>query len=629
MTVRRALSTAVLALAAWLAAASPVAAAPAREWNPCFGALECTRIGVPLDRSGKVGGKVSLRVSHGEFAGRRADHLMYLSGGPGGAGIIEMVDVLLTVPSLLGRFNVIGFDQRGTGASGLLRCPAIERDGRLRSTSAGERCADRLGARRAFYTTPDSVEDMEAIRKALGVRRLTLFGISYGTTLALAYARAYPQRVERLILDSVADPDDADPYGLAGFRAMPPTLRSLCRLDCVSTDPAADLSALVARLRRTPLRGEVFTAGGKRLREAVRPVAIADLMYDADYLPALRAGIPAAVRAGLAGDAAPLLRLLRISASFAGPSPPADFSAARYAAVCEETPLPWPRGTPWADRLRIARQGAAALGPEAFFPFDAPTAFADEIELCLRWPDPGQPERPAGGGYPDVPALLLQGEEDLRTPPEASARIASLLPRSTRVTVPGVGHAVVGADPSNCGIRQLRRWLAGERVRTRCPRVGTGVPRVTVPPASFRDVEPADGVTGSGGDVRVRRTVAALDATLADLGFAVSPGAFDASRGGGLRGGTLRVTDAGRLVADGVVVVPGVRVTGRERRGGVLRLVVTGADAARGRVAISGRGRLSGRLGGVRVSAALSNRPPRPFGLFSATASSTPVAARP
>jgi len=166
-------------------------------------------------------------------------------------------------------------------------------------------------------------------------------------------------------------------------------------------------------------------------------------------------------------------------------------------------------------------------------------------------------------------------------------------------------------------------------VRTRCPRVGTGVPRVTVPPASFRDVEPADGVAGSGGDARVRRTVAALDATLADLGFAVSPGAFDGSRGGGLRGGTLRVTDAGRLVVDGVVVVPGVRVTGRERRGGVLRLVVTGADAARGRVAISGRGRLSGRLGGVRVSAALSNRPPRPFGLFSATASSTPVAARP
>jgi pimeloyl-ACP methyl ester carboxylesterase len=637
MTVRRALTTAVLALAAWCAAAAPVQAQDRQRWRGCFGDLECTRLAVPLDRSGAVRGTVSLRVTRGEFAGRRADHLMYLSGGPGGAGIIEMIDVLLTVPSLVDRFNVIGFDQRGTGASGLLRCPAIERDGRLRSTSAGRRCAERLGARRAFYTTPDSVADMEAIRKALGVRKLTLFGISYGTTLALAYARAYPARVERLILDSVADPDDRDPYGLAGFRAMPPTLRSLCRPGCASDDPAADLAALVARLRRTPMQGEVFGADGKRRRQAVDPVAIADLLYDADYLPALRAGVPAAVRAALSGDAAPLLRLLRISAGFAVPSHPADFSAARYAAVCEETPLPWPRGTPGADRLRVAVEGAAALGPAAFFPFDARTAFADEIELCLRWPDPGRPEPPAGGAYPDVPALLLQGEEDLRTPPEASARIASLLPRSARVTVPGVGHAVVGADPSNCGIRQLRRWLAGDRVRARCPRVETGVPRVTVPPASFRAVEPADGVSGSGGDLGVRRTVAALDATLADLGFAVSPGAFGGERGGGLRGGTLRLDGRGRLVVAGLVVVPGVRVAGRELRGGALRLGVTGANAVRGRVAISPRGRLTGRLGGRRVRATLENGPPRPFGLFSAgttravasVAVSTPVAARP
>ena len=205
------------------------------------------------------------------------------------------------------------------------------------------------------------------------------------------------------------------------------------------------------------------------------------------------------------------------------------------------------------------------------------------------------------------------------------------------MTVPGVGHAVVGGDPSDCGIRQLRRWLAGGRVRARCPRVGTDVPRVTVPPASFRAVEPADGVTGSGGDLGVRRTVAALDATLADLGFAVSPGAFGGERGGGLRGGTHAARRPGPARRSRLVVVPGVRVTGRERRGGALRLGVTGATAARGRVAISARGRLTGRLGGRPVRATLENGPPQPFGLFSAGATravasvavSTPVAARP
>ena len=162
MTVRRALTTAVLALAAWCVvapassaasasvatasvgtASAPTASAAAISWRGCFGDLECGRLRVPLDRAGAVPGTVSLRVARGAFAGPRAEHLMYLSGGPGGAGIIEMIDVLLTVPSLLDRFNVIGFDQRGTGASGLLRCRAIERDARLRSTAAGAACAGR------------------------------------------------------------------------------------------------------------------------------------------------------------------------------------------------------------------------------------------------------------------------------------------------------------------------------------------------------------------------------------------------------------------------------------------------------------------------------------------------------
>ena len=85
---------------------------------------------------------------------------------------------------------------------GLLRCPRLERDPHLRDTGAAEECANRIGVARRHYTTPDSVEDMEAIRQQLGVEKLTLFGISYGTELAIAYARAYPAHVERLILDS-------------------------------------------------------------------------------------------------------------------------------------------------------------------------------------------------------------------------------------------------------------------------------------------------------------------------------------------------------------------------------------------------------------------------------------------
>ena len=217
----------------------------------------------------------------------------------------------------------------------------------------------------------------------------------------------------------------------------------------------------MASLRAQPLRGEVHTARRRPLRRTVRPVGISDLLYDADYAPALRAGVPAAVRAAADGDAAPLLRLLPDLRGVRDAVGAGGLLGARYATVCEETPLPWPRGTPFPQRPGLARAGAAALGPAAFFPFDAEVAFADEIGLCLRWPDPGQPERAPGGPYPNVPVLLLQGEEDIRTPAEVSAQVATRFPRATRVSVPGVGHAVVGADPSDCGIRQLKRSLDG------------------------------------------------------------------------------------------------------------------------------------------------------------------------
>jgi pimeloyl-ACP methyl ester carboxylesterase len=535
-----------------------------------------------------------------------------------------MTDVLLDVPWLARSFTVLGYDQRGTGASGLLRCRAIERDGRLRSTSAAAACARRLGPRRAFYTTLDSVADVEAVRRAVGAPKLTLLGISYGTALALAYARAHPDRVDRLLLDSVVDPDESDPFGLAAFRAMGRSLAARCPGRCrgVSGDPAADLTALTARLRARPLRGHWYDARGRRHAGRVRPVAIADLLFDADYSPGLRAGVPIAVRAALDNDdPALLLRLLAISRSYEYTAYPQDFAAARYATVCEEAPLPWPRGTPLAERAAVARAQALALPPSAFAPFDAEVAYADQVGLCLRWPDPGRPPHPRGGAYPAVPTLILQGEEDVRTPPEVSEHVAGLIPGAQRVTVPGVGHGITGADFSGCGVRQMRRFLDGLAVRERCPGLPTDVPATGIPPAAFAALAPVPGL-----GMRAGRTVSALDATLDWLGLALSP-AFDfRSAGGGLRGGSYRFRD--RLSLDGLVVVPGVRVSGRERRGGTLVLRVTGARAAHGRVRVSRAGRVRGRLGGRAVRARIANGTPQPATLFAAPAQA-PVAPLP
>jgi pimeloyl-ACP methyl ester carboxylesterase len=589
-----------------LAAAAPATAR--LHWSGCGDVeAECAKVRVPLDRSGGLPGAVKLRVARYSPPSRRPT-LLYLSGGPGGAGVEEFSDVLFELSGLSKRFELVSYDQRGTGESGLLRCRRLERDMRLRSTAAGEDCAARLGARRAFYTTRDSVEDVEAVRQALGVDKLTLFGISYGTKLALAYARVHPEHVERIALDSVLEPDDPDPFGREPYEAMGPTLAALCPARCrgVTGDPVGDLARLADRLRAAPLHGMTYGPGGRRHAGTLTALALSDLMFDSDYNPAMRAGIPVGVRAALDhGDAAPLLRLVDAAADLSRLPPARVFSAARYAAVCEETPLPWPRGAPFAERAQRARESAAALGPRAFFPFAYEEAKADEIDLCLHWAETSAPPLP-GGAYPMVPALILQGGEDLRTPPAGSARVAAAL-GAQRIVVPGVGHAVVGGDPSRCGIRRLSAFLRGRAITAGCPRAPTQVPATGVPPTALSQLAPAAGLRGRAG-----RTVAALDVTLDDLTFALSPALGSPLSGTGLRGGSFRLRRRA-IVLGRLQVVPGVRVSGRLPRRGSARLRISGAHAARGRLRISASGVVRGRLDGREVRGRLRAGPPRPL----------------
>jgi pimeloyl-ACP methyl ester carboxylesterase len=578
----------VVLLALLLALVAAPAVRAAAPWHRCggLGGVRCSTVGVPLDHSGAVPGRIGLRVAHLDMGGPASRPLIYLSGGPGDAGVQELLDVVFLAPALAREFDLYGFDQRGTGRSGLLRCPGLERDPRLRDTAAGEDCARRLGDGARFYTTAASVEDLEAVRAATGREKVTLLGISYGTKLALAYARAYPQHVERLLLDSVVDPDDVDPFARSAYAAIGPSLRALCPGSCrgVSADPGADLAALGARLRAAPLRGAVYDVWGRRRERWLTPLALSDLLFDADYAPAVRAGVPAGARAALRGDAAPLLRLVEAADDLAGLPGPQEFSSARYAASCEETPLPWDPGAPVAQREAQARARADALGPGALAPFDFGVVRADLIDLCLRWPGAGRFAPTARATYPAVPTLILQGGEDLRTPPAGSAAVAAAIPGATRVVVPGVGHAVLAADPSRCGLRALIAFTTARPVAPECARVPTHVPAAAIPPASLDAVAPVAGLPAIAG-----RTLGAVRLTLDDLAFALSL----SDEGGGLRGGSYASIGASvrlrRLEA-----VPGVRLSGRPAR---LRV----AGPVSGTLRLAG-GRLRGRLGGRAVS---------------------------
>ncbi|HYN49338.1 MAG TPA: alpha/beta fold hydrolase, partial [Thermoleophilaceae bacterium] len=318
---------------------------------------------VPLDRSGALAGQVSLCVQRRPSSGPRTGAVLALAGGPGQAASVAITDRPAIRNTMLRAFagtadshDFVVFDQRGTRRSGYLSCvPARARPPRPSAEPlaavAGvpeqtRRCARKLGARRAFYTTFDSVEDIESVRRAIGVDQLTLFGVSYGTKVAVDYARRYPAHVERLVLDSVLDPDGPDFFNRDSIAALPRVLAGVCQTMCrgVTGDPVGELSELVSRLVKRRLRGKVGSAftGGATTTTVGRSQVLEDLMFG-DLDPVQRAGYPAAVHAALRGDAGPLLRL-HAGAVFPGTLP--DFESREFsdavfkAALCEEVAPP-------------------------------------------------------------------------------------------------------------------------------------------------------------------------------------------------------------------------------------------------------------------------------------------------
>jgi len=158
-----------LALAALAAPAAAQAASSAAPACPKPRATRCLRVRVPLDRSAPGAGRLSLLVARLPASGRRRRTVLALSGGPGESSVSGFATTLDVLGRAVRRSaDIVSFDARGTGGSGVLLCRALQRDQQLRSTSAAEACARQLGdRRRGAYGTSEQVEDVEAVRRAL------------------------------------------------------------------------------------------------------------------------------------------------------------------------------------------------------------------------------------------------------------------------------------------------------------------------------------------------------------------------------------------------------------------------------------------------------------------------------
>jgi pimeloyl-ACP methyl ester carboxylesterase len=409
------------------------------------GSWRCSTVAVPLDRSGAVGGGVQLAVALFHRPGPPRPAVVALAGGPGSAAIPAALRFQQRLGPLLKHRDLLVFDQRGTGVSAPIHCPTI--DVRSAWTPAQVRqCAAHLGAGRAFQGTDDSVADLEDVRAALGIPQLTVYGISYGTKVAVDYAREYPASVDRMVLDSPIV-EDTDPYYRRSAIGAARVLRNQCAEGwCVrGVDPANDLRKLVARMRDGVLPADpritearildTIVSGGNELHRLPGRLHLA---LDG-YPRALAAALPTVVPDSR--DAS-WLRPTRSRTVYLTTS-------------CEDGDFPWPRSARLWQRRADSDRELARLGDKSFAPFDRWVGRQyGAVPICAPWPESGR--RPTPPPVPNVPTLLLVGGDDDIAPLEGAREIASELPRSRIVTIPAMGHGVLENDPP--AEAALARW---------------------------------------------------------------------------------------------------------------------------------------------------------------------------
>jgi pimeloyl-ACP methyl ester carboxylesterase len=455
--MRRALT--LILLAAVPAALSVPASAVAAAACPAAPEGRCFNLTVPLDRSAAVTGTIRLRAMRIASKHPQRPPLIGLTGGPGQAGVSYAATYDFLLP--MGNRDLVMLDQRGTGASGLLRCPSLEGEiRRAARAAAAEACARRLGPRRSFYTSADSAVDSVALRIRLGVPQVAFYATSYGTRVAVEYARRYPQRVEHMILDSPVPPDAPDSLARETLGAVGRVLLALCKDGCNGAEahPVSDMRRLVARLRRKPIRHVL--RGPHHATVVVRVEDVARLLRAGDLEPEFMRRIPGAVRAALAGYSRPLVRL-KLQAARRERSPVTDLNPTLSAVTqCEETPLAWDPSASPAQR-RIQAQAAIDATPAAAIdPFDRPTALSiGLLGLCGRWPPRERVVPPAPPLPTTVPTLILSGELDLRTPLEGARRLAGAL-HGRVVVEPFAGHFALLYGWDGCTRPAVKAFLA-------------------------------------------------------------------------------------------------------------------------------------------------------------------------
>ncbi|MET2715227.1 alpha/beta fold hydrolase [Streptomyces harbinensis] len=421
--------------------------------------IECAPLTVPLDYTDPGGETLTLALSRirATDPDRRTGVLLSNPGGPGGSGLAMPLLLQEFMGEAAGRFDLIGFDPRLTGASTPLDCRWPVGSG-VRSSGPdvisylhaaafqrdlAERCRTHAGDVLPYVTTRNTARDMDVIRAVLGEDRISYLGYSYGSYLGEVYTQLFPGRIDRVVLDGVIHPDRYTPNLMAGAeRAGEDALRAWAdwtaeRHDAhgLGADRAAVLAGVdrvVAASQRAPLR-----IGDHTLDRYTVPLLLfsslatagdADRAWLADFTGLL---LRAADGEHVEPDADLALRLEFVTTGLGS-----TYASGQIAVLCGDA----------AERRGIADYWLDIRREAAHHPFVAPVT--RNITPCEFWDPPAEAPTVLDN---DIPGLLVAATGDTRVAYEGTAEMRRDWPSSRLVTLHDVPHhAVYGFYGNTC-----------------------------------------------------------------------------------------------------------------------------------------------------------------------------------
>jgi pimeloyl-ACP methyl ester carboxylesterase len=421
-------------------ASSPAVTAAGAAWSglsecPDQPSFRCATLRVPLDRAAPDAATLNLPVVVGGRV-EASRTMLFLTGGPGQGGVAAAERVIPRFAAVGAQQRIVVLDQRGTGA-GALHCPALQEQMRssdltVPTVEAVTSCATTLGPDRAHYATSDTVADLEDLRAALKADRWSIDGVSYGSYVAQRYAAAHPDRVDRLVLDSVVPATAFDPLLTDVYPEVARVLRAVCAKTGCAGDPAEALHATVTRWPDlAPVLLDVLTG-----------MSVADPTF-ARVLPALFQS---------AGGQDQPIRDVAAGWRQADQTDASSLSQGLHAStLCLDLEFPWGGAeTDPATRAAAVDARVGALPADRFFPFDASAGRGNgEVVTCRLWP-----QTPDSWSAADAQAtvaalarsgprtLILAGDRDLSTPLVWARATAAAMPGSRLVVIPDAGHSV-------------------------------------------------------------------------------------------------------------------------------------------------------------------------------------------